>query len=146
MATCPKKALFCIQLFFIQLGFGLIEPRKHCNSFPWKCFVPPFYRGSCSTTKSRGILREQEPARFLQQRKPMLLFVLDASLFRLAEKTPALEPLFQLPPRMTARTPTQPSPIPKSLGGHRPPPFRKPFWKTIGFSEHAKGKAFCIVS
>ena len=34
------------------------------------------------------------------QRKPMLLFALPGVLFKLSVSTPALPPLFQLPPRM----------------------------------------------
>lgn len=38
------------------------------------------------------------------QRKPMLLFVFDGLLFKFIVNTPALELLFQLPPRRKPRT------------------------------------------
>lgn len=43
------------------------------------------------------------------ERKPMLLFELDRELFKFTLNTPALEPLFQLPPQIGKRN----SPFPK---------------------------------
>ena len=40
------------------------------------------------------------------KRAEMLLFAFDGALFQLAQREPALEPLFQLPPRMTAHPST----------------------------------------
>ena len=47
-------------------------------------------------------LRVLKVTRSLAQRKPMLLFVFPGVLFRFAVKAPALEVLFQLPPRRKA--------------------------------------------
>jgi hypothetical protein len=44
------------------------------------------------------------------QRKPMLLFVFPGVLFKFSVKSPAFDPLFQLPPRRKERE--SPNPIP----------------------------------
>lgn len=40
---------------------------------------------------------------YREQRNPMFVFTLDGELFRLSVKTPELDPLFQLPPRIKPR-------------------------------------------
>lgn len=42
------------------------------------------------------------------KRDPMLLFEFDAALFQLEYREPEFDPLFQLPPRMTAYLPRLP--------------------------------------
>jgi len=40
------------------------------------------------------------------KRDPMLLFEFDAALFQLEDREPEFTPLFQLPPKFTARFPS----------------------------------------
>lgn len=52
--------------------------------------------------RSQADLRRLESGQLcdLPTRKPMLLFTFDGALFKFSAKTPALTPLFQLPPRI----------------------------------------------
>lgn len=43
-----------------------------------------------------------------QKREPMLLFEFDAALFQFEHREPQFDPLFQLPPKITAYLPNPP--------------------------------------